>query len=82
MKKTFKEVVEHLKKEEREDELTASPVERLVMCDDLKFTEKDMLWAFRHGREFEQTGDNGKDMPPDMPDKNLPFWEWLKRNYT
>lgn len=61
---------------------TANPVECQIVREAHKFTEKDMLRAFRHGIEFEQTGENGKDMPPDMPDKHLPFWEWLRRNYT
>ena len=49
--------------------------------DTKKFTEKDMLFAFKHGREFKQTPIAGADMASDMPTQFLPFWEWLKRNY-
>jgi len=50
--------------------------------DSKKYTEKDMLFAFRHGRDFEQIPMKlGADLPTDTKDINLPFWEWLKRHY-
>ena len=46
-----------------------------------RFTAKDMLRAFRHGREFVPDG-TGCDTCKRTPGKNLPFWEWLKRYYS
>lgn len=60
----------------------ATPIDRAAMFDERKYTEKDMLFAFKHGVDFEQAGQIGSEMNSETPDINLPFWEWLKRHYT
>jgi len=48
--------------------------------DKLRFTTKDMLRAFCHGREFVPDG-SGCDSCERTPGKNIPFWGWLSRYY-
>jgi len=45
-----------------------------------KYTEADMLAAFRHGREYESCSDNGGGdiATKSLPEKNRPFWGWLR----
>ena len=53
-----------------------------VVSGEKKYTEKDMLFAFKHGRYFEPLpGIRGCEMASDTAEKHLPFWEWLSRKY-
>ena len=46
----------------------------------MHFTVGDMYSAFKHGMEFEKI-DSDSDLPNDIPDKNLPFYDWLHKKY-
>lgn len=43
-----------------------------------KYTESDMLAAFQHGRKYEPLNIEGDIAVEKLPEKNRPFWEWLK----
>jgi len=42
-----------------------------------KFTETDMLEAFRHGRNYEPCESKDDINTASLPEKNRPFWGWL-----
>ncbi len=43
-----------------------------------KYTESDMLSAFRHGRSYEPYESDCDVNPKSLPEKNRAFWEWLR----
>lgn len=43
-----------------------------------KYTERDMLAAFYHGREYESFHSDKDVNTTSMPEKNRPFWGWLR----
>ena len=43
-----------------------------------KYTESDMLAAFRHGRNYETSTHEGDIATASLPEKNRPFFGWLK----
>jgi len=46
-----------------------------------KYTEMDMLAAFKHGRKYEPS-ETDCDVSLSTPEKNWPFWDWLKGKYV
>ena len=43
-----------------------------------KYTESDMLVAFKHGIEYEPYNSNDDVNIASIPEKNRPFWGWLR----
>ena len=43
-----------------------------------KYTESDMLAALLHGTEYEPLNIKGDIATEKLPEKNRPFWGWLR----
>ena len=48
------------------------------ICTEKKYTELDLLAVFRHGMEYEYLDTDGDIATEDLPEKNHPFWGWLR----
>ena len=52
--------------------------ERRPIETEKKYTAEDLLEAFRHGRTYEHHETECDLDYSELPEKNRPFWEWLK----